>query len=415
LRLDQSSARSAQGSRRGGPLAAAVVAAVAGVALACQEDLTAPGRCPEFCPPTEVQVVDSVFLGVVAEDSTFRGYVVARQGTAMQLVADPTIRSVGVIRFLPFPETVSSPEGSGPAATVDSLRLNVVVTRVGPVASGATVAVHRIPVTVDSSTSLDDLLPYLEDSTRVATAAVPEAAGDTLVMVLPGTAFPSLLTDDDRTAAVALALDAPEPTFIDVGTLERAQAATLERFVHVDIGDGATAEGSDAATAAFDTFVHSGLPDPAPGVLAVGGTPSARTLLRIALPAAVIDSSDIVRATLLLVPSQPALGAPGDSVQLRADRLAADFGPKSPVDPTEVDTLGIGTASVRIGSVDTTRLDITPLVRAWQLDSRRPRALMLRVTPEGAGLAEVRFNDSDGASPPGLHLTYVPLGPLVKR
>lgn len=381
---------------------------------ACQEDLTSPGSCPEYCPPNTVQAVDTVLTDVIVEDSTFRGYVQANRAAAMHLVTDSVKRSVGVTRFFQFSDSLTVADAErGPVIAVDSFRLTTVVRRRSPLDSGLTVAVHRIPRLTDSTWTFADIAPYLDDSTLVGAAAVPDSAGDTLRVVLPGAGFPDVLTTDSGTVALALAVEAPEPAFVDLGTFEGALTPQLERFAQVSVGD-TTASGIDGRSAAFDSYVFRDLPDAPTSALIAGGAPSTRTLLRIGLPPAVIDSAGVVRATLLLVPAEPVIGAPGDSLDLRADRLAADFGPKSPIVPTQLDSLRVGSAWVPTGSSDTVRIDITPLVRAWQADPNSPRALMLRVVPEGASFGELRFFSSGGASPPGLHVTYITIGSTQK-
>ena len=47
---------------------------MAATLAACTEDATAPGKCPAFCPPGQVQVVDTI-LHVISRDSSFTGYV----------------------------------------------------------------------------------------------------------------------------------------------------------------------------------------------------------------------------------------------------------------------------------------------------------------------------------------------------
>jgi len=62
----------------------------AGLALGCGEDLLAPatGTCPGFCPPEQLEVVDSILLDVITSDSTFTGYVLPWEATALQTYRD---------------------------------------------------------------------------------------------------------------------------------------------------------------------------------------------------------------------------------------------------------------------------------------------------------------------------------------
>src|SRR6266849_6002962 len=74
------------------------------VALACTEDLTAPGKCPNFCPTTKIQQTDTIIAGMIGRDSSYGrpiGYV-SPQGAGV-LLADslPTLDSRPIIRFGP--------------------------------------------------------------------------------------------------------------------------------------------------------------------------------------------------------------------------------------------------------------------------------------------------------------------------
>jgi hypothetical protein len=152
----------------------------------------------------------------------------------------------------------------------------------------------------------------------------------------------------------------------------------------------------------FDSFVFD---PPAPAIdsnLAVGGAPSARSLLRVAMPAFLHDSIDVVRATLILVPLNAVQGAPSDSFRIQVQQVVADLGAKSPLGAQA------GSTSIHIGSPDTVRVEITSLIRAWSLDTTMVTAFALAQVPEAASYTEIRFYASRApAFRPGLHVTYV--------
>ncbi len=150
----------------------------------------------------------------------------------------------------------------------------------------------------------------------------------------------------------------------------------------------------------------------------MGGTPSARTFLRVNLPPVIMDSSEIVRGTLLFVPLEPALGAPTDTFLLVAEGLGADFGAKSPILPI-LDTLLVRTR-VGVGSTDTVSIDISSLLAFWQNTPDAVRSLVVHI--DGPRQTGVRLNDGEGASvaqirlastrilgmEPSIRVTYVP-------
>ena len=112
----------------------------------------------------------------------------------------------------------------------------------------------------------------------------------------------------------------------------------------------------------------------------------------------------MLRATLVLIPSTPAIGAPGDTTEFIAFQVAADFGAKSPV--AQADTSGRPGRLIVTGRADTLRFDITGIVRAWRSDPLRPRAIELRPLVE-PGLGEVRFLSTRSLTgQPVLELTF---------
>ncbi len=167
------------------------------------------------------------------------------------------------------------------------------------------------------------------------------------------------------------------------------------------------------------TFVLSNPAAPLDTNLTIGGMPTARSLLRMKLPRFIRDSSFVVRATLLLVPSQAAQGVASDSFVIFAQRVEADFGGKSPLAIARFlgDSAVSDTAGVRIGATDTVRFELLPIVRLWQADTTAPQAVMLVMrshgdlgtTFEGGTLAEMRFYSSRNAAlRPALRVTYIP-------
>ena len=178
---------------------------------------------------------------------------------------------------------------------------------------------------------------------------------------------------------------------------------------------GVTAPASDSVPVVFDSFVFPQPTTAGPDTLSVGGAPAARSLLRTNLPSGIVDSSSVVRAILAIVPSEPVMGASGDSILIVAEGLSADLGAKSPViGQPGSGAAGGGFAYVTVGQTDTVRIEITELVRARKVDPLLPRTLSLRAFDEGGSAAAIRFHSSRIAiGAPALELTYVP--PVVLR
>ncbi len=381
----------------------------AGAALACEQSITAPGACPDFCPSAEIQLIDTVLVGVLERDTSFAGYVEPTVAAAMQVVGGgAAVESHGLIWFAPFADSAAIDSVTlGPVVRQDSFELSLVMLDRSPDVTGLEITVHRISPSVDRQGDFAALAPFFEDSTIVAVVAVPDSVSeDTVSTIIPADAFPEFEADD-RQIALGLSIRGGTPAFASLNTWESALGALLTRYVLVETDGDSLVERSDFRLPEFDGFVDTDLPSPLAGSLLIGGTPSSRTFVRVALPPFIMDSSDIVRAHLLFVPVEPALGAPSDTFEVVAEALGADFGAKSPI-LSGPDSLLVR-AEVGVGTTDTVVIDISRIVAFWQASPDQVRTIVLRFFDEAVSVAELRVGSTRFlGSEPALRVTYVP-------
>ncbi len=382
-------------------------------ATACDNNLAAPGICPDYCPPSRIEVIDAIIADGVERDSSYRGYLHTHRATSLQVTTGGMIESYGVVRFFRFSEegiTDTTTATPMPVVAIDSFGVNLIVDARSPGTGDFELALFRLPATVDSATTFSDLQSVFLDSTEIALASFSGVeAEDSLSVVIPGDAFPTL-EEDGGVVAIGISMRSVEPAYVDIATSDKsALSISVTRFVQVDSADGELAARTETKYSAFDTFVFPDQPEAGPEALGVGGSPSAHSFLKIALPPFIVDSANVVRATLLLVPSEPVVGAPGDTIRVVVEGLAADFGPKSPILQVPDDSIEIYSSLATTGSTDTLRIDVTHVISRWKDDTTLVRALMLRAVREGATLSEFRFYSSESAiGKPGLHVTFVP-------
>jgi len=218
-------------------------------------------------------------------------------------------------------------------------------------------------------------------------------------------------TDSGR-VAFGVRVAADSLASVTLGTTESGGNTPLvRRFFHYTIPDTVSATPDSVVNTdrilanRFDNFVFSPGTPPSDSNLAVGGVPSARSVLRVAMPAYLHDSIDVVRATLILVPVNAVQGAASDSFHVLARPVLADLGAKSPL---STNSALYGSAVIHIGSADTVQLEMTNLVRAWSLDTTMVTSLVLGQVPEATSYTEARFYSSRApAYRPALHVTYV--------
>jgi hypothetical protein len=397
------------------------------LAAACVERVAAPGSCPTYCPTGAIAIVDTLLTSVISGDSAFRGYVRPHQVAGVMLAATLP----GIVDSRPLFtfsgngsrfRLTTTDTSTGAILRADSGRLNVQVTRRDTGAHNLTLRLFRMPVTIDSNTTFDSLAPRFADSLVVHTVNIDtllarpgrkdSISGDS-VGVDTVNHLLALSLKLDSTAARYVRSDSGAVAFgVRVAATARASIAIGKGsivsalwYFRVDSAGKAVARTPAAKVAAFQSFVFTPPAPPIDSTLAVGGVPSARSILRVAFPRFIRDSSQIIRGTLVLIPAVPARGAPIDSFTVEAHTVLADFGAKSPIalDATRTDT-----TVIRIGATDTVRIEVTNLLQFWASDSTRPPSIVLRAKAEGASLAEIRFYPSKAqAFRPRLQVTFV--------
>lgn len=381
----------------------------------CQEKLTSPADCPTLCPGGQPQVFDEVFSATLESDSSFSGYVKTHQAASL-LVSNGLQGSEerGLIRFATRPDSVSLRDTLR-GYTIDSVAFSFTVAARDTNLDGVDLLLYRIAPTFDSLSSFADLTLAFVPTSLIDTLHLP----DTLIAgvvrtVLQGADLSRVQIEasDAGKMALGLRISSATPTGVRLGALGGGNGPVFTTYVTMDVPDTGTAKiRTIALNPAFNTYVSEVPLVPDTTQLAVGGAPSARSLLRFSLPPRIRDSATIVRATLELTPVAPITGLPTDPARLTARAVLADVGAKSPVSagvgiggqlPPPTDTLAIGATSVSLEAVR--------LVELWLGSTTRPSALVLSLAPEAASFTRPVFYSSRAADPavrPRLRLSYL--------
>jgi len=393
-------------------LAGAVAVALLAAGLGCREDIVAPGSCPELCPSAGVRVADTTLTGIVVQDSTYRGYVGAGEMDFLALSNRDSLRSIGLVRLsarasqwnygTALDDTVS-------IGSVDSVLLVMNVVQRDTAVHGIRVLFYRLPALFDSTMSFAAAQAYLADSLLVDSLMVPDSvAAGTVSKIVPSGTLDRIPDADTGVVALMMVMRASGPTTLSVASSENYSLAGLRAAWYVT-GRAPLDTLTHVFTsgASFDSFVREREPAMTGAGLAAGGVPAARSILRLRLDSLATDSIGVVRATLVLTPTGPVGGRPGETFRLSARGVVRDFGAKSMLFP---DTSAGGTVSLTAGDSGTIQIDIARLLRVWgtSVGDSLPKALMLLVEPATTGMGEVSVAGSGaGAAAPRLRLTYV--------
>jgi hypothetical protein len=379
----------------------------------CQEKLTSPGDCPALCPGGEPQVFDEVLSPIASSDSSFRGYVQPTASLAL-LVSNGLegFERRGIMRFPRRSDSVTVRD-TARTYTIDSVAFGFNLVARDTNLTGLQVQLYRLPISIDSTTTYSAVDPAFVAGNLVASIAVPDSVKTgSIRTVLQGADLARVQIPPSDTGVLALGvrIDAPTPSGARLGAAASGNGPVFVTYATLDVPDTGTARlRTFSLSATFNSFLAPVQQTDDSTLLAVGGEPSARTLLRFDLPARLRDSATIVRATLELSPATPITGLPTDPARLQARAVLADLGAKSPVNSSPgrvpADTLESGIS----GTVD---LEAVRLVELWLGSTAKPTALVLALAPdlEAASFSQPVFYSTRAADPalrPRLRVSYL--------
>lgn len=406
----------------------ALVAALAG----CDEKLETTATCPDLCPEQQI-AVQQVELQPVTFDTTVAGFPIRGQEPRLLVAGgDTTVDVRGIYRFDDVRQYYTKANGDTAVITqVLSPTLRVLHSRVESrlPAGGATLEVYDVNA-AGADTAVAGLAPLFVPSRRLGTLTVlPPAASDTatvdtLRINLDPAAVLARVAAGDR-IRVGVRVVAAEPTRFSLGhgaqlffrAVPDTAVAEVALSIASDTPEGDPLQRLDLASFPLIVRGTSTLPGP---VLMVGGLPARRSMMRFDIPSAILDSSTIVRATLVLT-QFPVRGFPaGDSVVLRPLPVTAST---SVTDLSRLFQLAenptSGGAEVRLvprvtlspGDSGKKEFVLANIVTLWS--ARRASALqpllVLEVDHEGATPLEAAFFSSEAPASlrPTLRLSYV--------
>ena len=218
---------------------------------------------------------------------------------------------------------------------------------------------------------------------------------------------------------------------LQLGTTQVGSPVTLHLVPSIDTGAvplnvtplSKTPFGQDflaGPLADYSIIVKGGSSVAPANLIAVGGVPSRRALLRFNVPARIVDSTTIVRASLLLTQAPNRLVSSKDSISLtvspsrRISRQSSISDVRTLLHFVEFarSQFGLDSLSMAPGDSGVRSFEIVSLVRTWHgtTSDVSPREIALRSAGEGGSPAQINFFSSrvGGAVRPRLRLTYVP-------
>ena len=427
-------------------LAAAGVVAVYG----CTEKLEGGNTCPLLCPGQSIELQDTL-LAAISIDTTLPGFPSLGAEPLLTLAArGDTLDTRIIVRYdtLPSVYRPTSATTDAPIEALDSARLAIRIQYPNPDSlKTLTVEAYDVDTTTTdpADTTAASMLPLFRTDRflgavtftprQVATTNAPGATTPDSTLRIPidstylltkilgkGRLRVGLLLRSAESAevtfqglnalrAVNITLYVPSSTPVPVAT--PYSAVPTERFVGSQLSD-------------FVIVAARRPPETPAAILAVGGVPGKRTYFRFDLPSKIVDSTSVVRATLLLTQYPNRLAArPDDSVSVYPSPVAAGenvtdirtaAGLLSPIFATGLRDL-FRLDSLRLAPNDSgqVEVEVVGVVQAWRATTpaQATRALVLNYpfAAEGVVTQELYFFSTEAGTEelrPKLRIVYAP-------
>lgn len=412
------------------PLIAAT-ALVVGVA-ACDETLEGGIACPTLCPSPIAQVLDTTILAVEF-DTTVSGFPPLGSEQELLLASrGDTLDARAIIRFDSIPTTYRFPT-TGVDSNItapDSAMIYLKVADADTLGPPITIELYDVDLksaTEDTVTS--ELVAAFDPSRLIGsrTFAAESLLKDTLKISFDPAKIMEKIQGDEayRRLRLGVKISAPTSAQITIYAQNGGAPPILYFRPAPDSGVFPVVLGVYSKTpllpfvasdlADFQLIAKGPAPEPA-NVLRVGGLPGRRVYLRFNIPSAILDSSEIIRARLLMTqrpnPSAPdALDTAGvQPFAVAAGSVITDFSRLLFFLQFPQDTVGVVPADSQV-----VPFEIIDLVRSWRgtTAAKTPRAIALRATREGASgwLADFWSSEAAESLRPRLRIYYVPRKP----
>lgn len=407
----------------------AFIAALFVFISSCSENLDSSGVCDVLCPAIGGDVKTDI-INAVTLDTTVQS--VSGLGTEPALLLanrGDTLDTRVVIRFDSLPKKfIPKGDTSQDIKSVDSayilLRLDTLSIKG---AEPVTIEAYDVDTTANDTSTADVLALFRPDRFISSQTFARGELTDSLKYFISNDTLLAKIQSGER-LRIGLRATGISSSQLRFASAEggvspimffRATPDTATQPITVTPLSSTPAHESLVAQHLTDyTIIAKAPPSAPPNVLAVGGMPPLRVYAKFDIPSKYIDSSTIVRATLLLNQiSNPSLD-PGDTIRVVPQIVLAG---KAVTDPSRAAQIiaNISADTLRLtaghgGSVDVELAAAFTLWRTQQPDTL-PRAIVLKSAFEGISPIELRFSSSEdiAALRPRLRISYttrVPLG-----
>lgn len=393
-------------------LRALLIALCLVLVAACREDLESGSACPLLCPEANIVVHDTVFDAVVM-DTVISGLpTIGREGVLLLASRGDTLDTRAVFRFDSLTTTIFRNNGDSAITAVDSAYLMLRVPEGLTQAVKAPIQIEIFDVdTTAADTSMAAITALFRPERRMggSTLAVNQVR-DSMRVYFDNDKLLAKITAKAR-LRVGLRVTSDSAVTLRLGSFEGSLPTEL-RYDPVPsdtaIDEITVALRSDTPESnipllvdLFDYTVIAIAPPQPQGLLSVGGLPGRRTYMRFSVPSRILDSSTVLRATLLLnqVPNNSI--DPKDSVLVLPYVINAGEEVTDPAHAvTIISAFPVDTVRLAAGDSGTKQIEVASALRSWSVENnpfKQQTAIVLLSNDEGRGAFDVHFSSLEAA------------------
>ncbi|HMA22635.1 MAG TPA: hypothetical protein VKP00_01545, partial [Gemmatimonadaceae bacterium] len=368
---------------------------------ACSEKLEAGKSCPLLCPEQAITLRDTIIDAAVS-DTTVGGLPpIGAEGYLMLASHGDTVETRAIVRYDTLPQTYSKSGVDSTIVNIDSAYL------VTPIVKPDSLKRPKVPLTIEAydidTTATDTvaavLAPLFRPDRLIGSKTfAPESLLDTLRIPISTDSVLDRVKNGTR-LRVGLRIVSTQGVDLRVGSTSLGLGVSLRIKASKDTTASAVIVAPVSRTPkdqpflsgplADFTIVVSGTTSTPATLLGVGGVPSRRSYIRFNVPSHIIDSTTVVRASLLLTQAPNRRLDLHDSVYVYplavlASPAITDIGSLlqfvGPPGQFNLDSLRLAPADSGVVS-----FEIVGLVRTWrgQPTTVSPRSVALRSGAEG--------------------------------
>jgi hypothetical protein len=394
----------------------------------CTENLDSSAVCNVLCPAVGGEI-QNITLDAVVLDTTVQALSGLGTEPALLLASrGDTLDTRVVIRYDSLPSNFT-PAGdtARPITSVDSAYIlftldTLSIKGPGPV----TIEAYDVDTTADDSVTAAVLALFRPDRFISSQTLTRAQLTDSLKYFISIDTLLAKIQNKQR-LRIGLRATGPVSSQLRLASTEgglppnlffRATPDTATKPLFVVPLSSTPADESIAAAHLSDyTIIAKAPPAAAPSDLAAGGLPPRRIYVRFDIPLNIVDSSIVVRATLLLNQiANPAID-PTDTVKLLPGLVLAGTAVHDPSKASQIETdIARDTVYITPGSSGLTQVELANAFAIWRTQSpdSTPRAIILRSVTEGNSPLEIRFSSSEAATAlrPRLRISFTPRVPL---